>query len=558
LTVILLLCVLLGPVPPVGAQDPEPRDPKFTQVPPAPDRPPEVLVLEELGPEAVRTEVVIEAADDAYISSNFPAERLGRGTSLYLGYDATAPAFGAQRILLKFNLPTTLIPRDATINRARVRLYMARAIPPNDAPMRTHLRLLGSAWDEATVTWPGPTWASAPIPGITLDTAACWKAWDVTDIVEDWVRTPSSNFGLELFGEEEAFEQEREFVASEAAGGNYPRLIVDFTADKAAPVTTVQALPATSSRTFTVSWGGNDPGGSGIAHYDVQYRVNEGEWVAWLNRVTFRSREFSGDRWNRYEFRVRATDRAGNVEAFGAGEARTVIPANQETLLPGSEADFNADGTADILWRDVDDGWVYAYLMNRGTIAGQGGINRVADRSWDIVGVADFNGDRRTDILWRDVDDGWNYLYLMNGTTIAGQGYINRVTDRNWQVAGVGDFNGDGLADILWRNRDSGWNYLYLMNGTTIIGQGYINRVSDRSWQIVGVADFNGDRRADILWRDTETGWNYLYVMVGTSIVGQGFISQVRGDNWKIIGADDFNGDRLADILWRDTNSGWN
>jgi hypothetical protein len=221
--------------------------------------------------------------------------------------------------------------------------------------------------------------------------------------------------------------------------------------------------------------------------------------------------------------------------------------------------DFDGDGKADILWRNATSGDNYLYPMDGTAIKpSEGYLRRVADQNWHIVGVGDFNADGNADILWRNSATGENYIYLMSGTTIIGEGYLRTVPSQDWQVAGSGDYNGDGTADILWRNRTSGENYVYLMSGTSIVGEGYLRTVADQNWWIAGSGDFNGDGRSDVLWRNVATGQNYVYLMNGTAIIGEGFLRTVSDLAWKIVGVGDFNNDGKADVLWRNASTGEN
>src|SRR6266480_577044 len=221
--------------------------------------------------------------------------------------------------------------------------------------------------------------------------------------------------------------------------------------------------------------------------------------------------------------------------------------------------DFDGDGKADILWRNALTGENYIWLMNGLTIASQGSINVVDPTSgWQVQGIGDFDGDGRADILWRNLSTGENYIYLMNGWTIAAQGLVNAVSDQAWQVKGIGDFDGDGRADILWRNSSTGENYIWLMNGLSTASQGSVNFV-DPAWQVKGIGDFDGDGKADILWRNSSTGENYLYLMNGWTIAARGLVNIVEPSSfWELKGIGDFDGDGKADILWRNSSTGEN
>jgi hypothetical protein len=219
--------------------------------------------------------------------------------------------------------------------------------------------------------------------------------------------------------------------------------------------------------------------------------------------------------------------------------------------------DFNADGRADILLRNLTTGENYLYPMNGTSVLGTEGYIRTVNSPWALAGIGDFDGNGTADLLWRNSSNGDNYIYFMNGTTIASEGYI-RTVPLAWSVAGIADLDGDGKADILLRNLSTGENYLYPMDGLNIKGtEGYIRTVAS-PWTVAGLADFNGDGRADILLRNTTTGENYLYPMNGTSILGtEGYIRTVPLA-WDIAGLGDFDGDGKADILLRNSGNGDN
>lgn len=106
--------------------------------------------------------------------------------------------------------------------------------------------------------------------------------------------------------------------------------------DLTAPTVSMNALPSvTNSTSFVVSWsGGDNPGGTGIQFYDVQYRMSGGEWTFW-RRTRSTSATFTTSQDGLYEFEARGVDNAGNFELFRLQpEAKTLVDARAPFLQP--------------------------------------------------------------------------------------------------------------------------------------------------------------------------------------------------------------------------------
>ncbi len=89
--------------------------------------------------------------------------------------------------------------------------------------------------------------------------------------------------------------------------------------DTISPTAQVNPLPqCVFTQHNTISWTGQDnTGGSGIANYDLQYRIADGAWNNWLTGTTDTSVQVTGgENGVTYGFRARATDNAGNVQAW--------------------------------------------------------------------------------------------------------------------------------------------------------------------------------------------------------------------------------------------------
>ena len=216
--------------------------------------------------------------------------------------------------------------------------------------------------------------------------------------------------------------------------------------------------------------------------------------------------------------------------------------------------DFNADGVADILWRHKRYGFNYIWLMNDdGKVNSRTRINTLS-ASWNVEGVADFNGDGVEDIFWCNKSQ--NQIWFMND-----EGKVNNRASldslgTSWDVARVGDFNGDGVEDILLRDT-KGSNEIWFMND-----QGKVNNRASldslsSSWDVAGVGDFNSDGVEDILWRDTK-GSNQIWLMNDQGKVQSSVDPGSSDSAWDVAGVAEFNGDGVADILWRHENNGSN
>ncbi len=122
-----------------------------------------------------------------------------------------------------------------------------------------------------------------------------------------------------------AWEWEEIIVATGISDGV---LITTGTGDTTPPSVSLPLAAIQTATTFTVSWTATDAD-SGVARYDVDYRIGAGAWQRWLTGATRTSQTFSGSNGQTYGFRVTAWDRAGNS---ASAEATTVINAMGPSL----------------------------------------------------------------------------------------------------------------------------------------------------------------------------------------------------------------------------------
>jgi hypothetical protein len=108
------------------------------------------------------------------------------------------------------------------------------------------------------------------------------------------------------------------------------------TVDNEPPASSVEALPAQSHAAFLVRWSGQDnPGGSGVATYDIYFSENGGPFQRWLTATPSASALFQGALGKTYAFYSIAIDQAGNREAAPAAPQAqtTVILENQAPVF---------------------------------------------------------------------------------------------------------------------------------------------------------------------------------------------------------------------------------
>jgi hypothetical protein len=118
------------------------------------------------------------------------------------------------------------------------------------------------------------------------------------------------------------------------------------TADTGAPTSSVQALPAFSKASFPVSWSGqDDPGGSGIASYNIYVSDNGGTFTLWQAGTPQTSATYPGQPGHTYGFYSVATDNVGNVQPTPtAAQATTMLPLPSSVALASDHASGAAYG----------------------------------------------------------------------------------------------------------------------------------------------------------------------------------------------------------------------
>ncbi len=222
---------------------------------------------------------------------------------------------------------------------------------------------------------------------------------------------------------------------------------------------------------------------------------------------------------------------------------------------PGSVevADFNKDGTPDIVIAATDDNTIIILLGNgKGQFKEASGSPFLANKSPNDIVIADFNKDGNLDVGIVNTEVSQLTVLLGNGKGQFQQAQKSPFTvNAKPHTHGIatGDFNGDGNLDLA---TDSwGINSVLIIFGD---GKGNFSnekfyKVGNRPYQRLRVADVNKDGKPDIVTTNLEG--NNATVLLGKG--NKKFVESqgspfAAGDAPFGVAIDDVNGDNNPDL----------
>jgi hypothetical protein len=317
------------------------------------------VVEQSLTPSGVRVRLRYSTVKDAYIASGTPDTNYGGFNALYLGWNNTG--LNAMRILLQFDLGS--IPGDADIQEATFNIFQFAVIPPGDGNMDFRAQYMQSDWNEFGVTWNNANFLGGDaLPLGTVSGGTGWRSGNAIRAVRDWVSGSQPNRGVLVTGDETPDANRMRQFHSREQPGFVPYLEVQYeaTCDNFAPTATVEALPQFRPGSFTVRWSGFDSAPpnctpTGIASFDVQFRINGGSWHNWQRGTTSTSATFDSAANGQFvEFRARAVDRAGNLQGWTNTQASTTIDTVPPSATMQALPQYTTSEVFTVNWSGTD------------------------------------------------------------------------------------------------------------------------------------------------------------------------------------------------------------
>jgi len=228
---------------------------------------------------------------------------------------------------------------------------------------------------------------------------------------------------------------------------------------------------------------------------------------------------------------------------------------------------LNSTPGANLIWQDEATTQVtvnYFSGLEGAVYTGWNWLNETGVSGWHVVAVADFDNNGTADLIWQNNSTGQvtvNFYGGAGGATYQGWCWLNVNSNVGWNVVGAADFNGDGVPDLVWQNvatRQVTVNYYGGAQGCTYSGWNWLNAAGVPGWTVAGAADFNGDGVPDLIWQNDATAQvtvNYYGGVGGAVYQGWNWLNQAGVPGWTVEGAADFNADGVPDLVWENNTT---
>ncbi|MCA3177110.1 MAG: VCBS repeat-containing protein, partial [Burkholderiales bacterium] len=252
-------------------------------------------------------------------------------------------------------------------------------------------------------------------------------------------------------------------------------------------------------------------------------------------------------------------------ETVAYGRAGAELGASQGEMF---KADFNADGQADLIWRDTNNSLKIALADNTRTNGYQDwqSLGNAVGNFDDVLLVRDLNNDGKADLVWvqlgADKKASGTATVFMNTSNLTTVNFNAAVTNNGAGVASLIDINGDGHLDLIrdvkaLDGKITGGN-LYLGQASGAFSNNALSLVKTKGINGTFSAgelykvDLDGDKQLDLVFHATD----------GSVRISLADVTRASGyRDWQTFAhagtyvdqallVSDINSDGKADLLW--------
>ena len=232
-------------------------------------------------------------------------------------------------------------------------------------------------------------------------------------------------------------------------------------------------------------------------------------------------------------------------------------PAGSAAAVPG---DFDGNGVPDLLWQNASNGQVRVDLYKRGAeyaVQGSAVLN-TGNPNWRLVGSADFDANGTPDLIWQDnTSRQVTVHYYTGGAKPVNEGwkYLNAAGNPGWHVVAAADFDANGTPDLVWQHaatREVTVNYYGGDKGSVMEKTWAVLNPGNKGWRVVATADVDRNGTPDLIWQDETTRGvtvNYYGGARGAIVQGWKWMNIDGLKGWTVVGVNDFDANKTPDLV---------
>jgi len=324
-----------------------------------------------------------------------------------------------------------------------------------------------------------------------------------------------------------------------------------------------------NAATVTLAW---DPSaGPDVAGYAVYWGTQSGVYTTSLDVGNQTQQLITGlADGTTYYFVVRAYNSAAmlsdpsNELSWSSSSTSSSPPAGVWTLS-SVHSDFNGDGIPDLVFQDDTTREAFVYYQSgppNNSLVAWNWLATTGVAGWRLVSSADFNGDGTPDLVWQNDSTRQVLVWYMGGSpaTIVSWDWLAPNNLAGWRLVDAVDMNHDGRPDLVWQNDTTFQVVVWYMGGSTgntYLGSDSLAASGVAGWRLVAIADFNGDGTPDLAWENAASQvlvW-YMGGPQGDVLLSWDWLSIWSEAGWTVVGAKDLNGDGTPDLVWQNAST---